>query len=61
MKELEKAARNYAILPMDVGEGKVCIDRKQEAAFKAGAEWMREQGDTYEAEVIEGVPYGQCK
>ena len=54
MTELEKAARDYAILPMDVGEGKVCIDRKEERAFKAGAEWMREQmmkGLCYETEI----------
>ena len=27
---LEKAAKDYAILPMDVGDGRVCIDKKEE-------------------------------
>ena len=40
MKDINKAARDYAILPMDVGDGKVCIDRKQESAFKEGAEYV---------------------
>lgn len=40
---LEEAAKEYAILPMDVGEGKVCIDKKVKRAFIAGAEWKKEQ------------------
>jgi len=55
---LDEAAKEYAILPMDVGEGKVCIDRKAQAAFKAGAEWAFGQGETKEQEVFEADPKG---
>ena len=37
----KEAARKYATLPMDVGEGKVCIDRRKCDAFIAGAEWHK--------------------
>ena len=36
-------AKNYAILPMDVGEGKVCIDRKAERAYISGANAVLEE------------------
>ena len=39
-EDLEEAAKDYAILPMDVGDGRVCIDKKEERAFIAGAKWM---------------------
>ena len=42
-ESLEEAAKEYAILPMDVGEGKVCIDKKVKRAFIAGAEYQRKQ------------------
>jgi len=42
-EDLEEAAQDYAILPMDVGDGRVCIDKKEERAFIAGAEWQAKQ------------------
>lgn len=57
---LEEAAKDYAILPMDVGDGLVCIDRKKERAFIAGAEWgiksqEKKIADAYEKGKQEGI------
>ena len=44
-KGLEEAAREYATLPMDVGDRKICIDKCKRNAFMAGAKWQAEQDD----------------
>lgn len=58
---MEKAAKNYAILPMDVGDGLVCRDKKKERAFIAGAKWMESQMPMPEDTVIfmKGVEEGR--
>ena len=43
MTEIEKQAKEYATLPMDVGEGRICVDKRQERAFIAGAHWIGKQ------------------
>jgi len=50
--DLEEAAKEYAILPMDVGDGLVCVDKKEERAFIAGAKWMESQMPMPEDTVI---------
>lgn len=59
--DLEEAAKDYAILPMDVGDGRVCIDKKKERAFIAGAKWMESQMPMPEDTVIfmKGVAEGR--
>lgn len=59
--DLEEAAKDYAILPMDVGDGLVCIDKKEERAFIAGAKWMESQMPMPEDTVIfmKGVEEGR--
>ena len=44
-ESLEEAAREYATLPMDVGDRKICIDKCKRNAFIAGAQWQAEQDD----------------
>lgn len=60
-EDLEEAAKNYAILPMDVGDGRACIDKKKEKAFIAGAKWMESQMPMPEDTVIfmKGVAEGR--
>lgn len=60
-EDLEEAAKDYAILPMDVGDGLVCIDKKKERAFIAGAKWMESQMPMPEDTVIfmKGVAEGR--
>lgn len=60
-EDLEEAAQDYAILPMDVGDGRVCIDKKEERAFIAGAKWMESQMPMLEDTVIfmKGVAEGR--
>ena len=50
--DLDRAAKNYAILPMDVGDGKVCIDKTKESTFKDGAYWAICQGEYVDGEVV---------